>query len=230
MQRGLRVITLQGAIKKSPILLSQFCKNEWLYGTIISSYFGGSNNNFADCTIYVSLFYNLLFYLNLYLFSFIIMILILSLSTVIIVPPIFFLYASLSLFLPSSHCLSLYLYVSLFLSLSVEPFSSCLSLSLILIKSFSLSLFLYISVPLSYPWFSLSLYPYFSSHLSLSFFLSFSFSSLSLSPFRDISLISYLQSVKILLLPSKCEIILLPFIIGNFSNIATAIVVALLRS
>ena len=28
MQRGLRVITLQGAIKKSPILLSQYWKNE----------------------------------------------------------------------------------------------------------------------------------------------------------------------------------------------------------
>ena len=28
MQRGLRVITLQGAIEKSPILLSQYWKNE----------------------------------------------------------------------------------------------------------------------------------------------------------------------------------------------------------
>ena len=49
MQRGLRVITLQGAIKKSPILLSQYWKFEWLDGTIIISYFGGSNNIFTDC-------------------------------------------------------------------------------------------------------------------------------------------------------------------------------------
>jgi hypothetical protein len=28
MQRGLRVITLQGVIEKSPILLSQYCINE----------------------------------------------------------------------------------------------------------------------------------------------------------------------------------------------------------
>ena len=28
MQRGLRVITLQGAIEESPILLSQYCKLE----------------------------------------------------------------------------------------------------------------------------------------------------------------------------------------------------------
>ena len=48
MQRGLRVITLQGAIKKSQILLSQYWKNEWLDGSIIISYFGGSNNIFAD--------------------------------------------------------------------------------------------------------------------------------------------------------------------------------------
>jgi hypothetical protein len=51
MQRGLRVITLQGAIKKSPILLSQYCKNKWLDGTLIISYFGGSNNIFAECKI-----------------------------------------------------------------------------------------------------------------------------------------------------------------------------------
>ena len=49
MQKGLRVITLQGAIKKIPILLSQYWKNEWLDDTIIISYFGGSNNIFADC-------------------------------------------------------------------------------------------------------------------------------------------------------------------------------------
>jgi hypothetical protein len=50
MQRGLRVITLQGAIEKSQILLLQYWNNEWLDGTIIISYFGGSNNIFADCT------------------------------------------------------------------------------------------------------------------------------------------------------------------------------------
>ena len=41
MQRELRVITLQGAIDKSPILLSQYWKFEWLDGTIIILYFGG---------------------------------------------------------------------------------------------------------------------------------------------------------------------------------------------
>ena len=50
MQRWLRVITLQGVIEKSPILLSQYWKNEWLDGIIIISYFGASNNIFADCT------------------------------------------------------------------------------------------------------------------------------------------------------------------------------------
>ena len=49
MQRRLRVITLQGAIKKSPILLSQYWETEWLDGNIIISYFGGSNNIFAYC-------------------------------------------------------------------------------------------------------------------------------------------------------------------------------------
>ena len=51
MQKGLRVITLQGAIEKSPILLSQYWKNELLDGTIIISYFGCSNNIFADCNL-----------------------------------------------------------------------------------------------------------------------------------------------------------------------------------
>ena len=50
MQRGLRVITLQGTIEKSPILLSQYLKNEWFDGTIIISYSGGSINIFGDCT------------------------------------------------------------------------------------------------------------------------------------------------------------------------------------
>ena len=49
MERGLRVITLQGEIEKSPILLSQYWKNERLDGNIIISYFGCSNNIFADC-------------------------------------------------------------------------------------------------------------------------------------------------------------------------------------
>ena len=56
MQRGLRVITLQGAIEKSPIFLSQYWKNELLDGTIIISYFGGSNNIFAECTYELMLF------------------------------------------------------------------------------------------------------------------------------------------------------------------------------
>ena len=34
---------------KSLILLSQYWKNEWLDGTLIISYFSGSNNIFADC-------------------------------------------------------------------------------------------------------------------------------------------------------------------------------------
>ena len=48
MKRGLKLITLQGAIEKSPILLSQYWKNGWLNGNIIISYFGGSNNIFVD--------------------------------------------------------------------------------------------------------------------------------------------------------------------------------------
>ena len=54
LQRGLRVITLQGARKKSPILISEYWKNEGLDGTIIISYFGGSNNIFCRLSnIYV---------------------------------------------------------------------------------------------------------------------------------------------------------------------------------
>ena len=49
MQKGIKFITLQGAIEKSPILLSQYWKNKWLDGNIIISYFDGSNNIFADC-------------------------------------------------------------------------------------------------------------------------------------------------------------------------------------
>ena len=52
MQKGLKLITLQGAIEKSPILLSQYWINEWLDGNIIISYFGGSNNIFADSTLH----------------------------------------------------------------------------------------------------------------------------------------------------------------------------------
>ena len=51
MQKGLRVTTLQGAIEKSPILLSQYWKNECLDGTIIISYFGCSNNILVDCIL-----------------------------------------------------------------------------------------------------------------------------------------------------------------------------------
>ena len=51
MQKGLSVLTLQGAIEKSLILLSQYWKIELFDGTIIISYFGGSNNIFADCMI-----------------------------------------------------------------------------------------------------------------------------------------------------------------------------------
>ena len=49
MQRVLRVIILQGALKKNPILLSQYWKNEWLNSTITMSYFGGTNNIFTSC-------------------------------------------------------------------------------------------------------------------------------------------------------------------------------------
>ena len=50
MQRRLRVITLQGAIK-----------NEWLDGNIIISYFGGRNNIFADCIFLLSLLLSQIF-------------------------------------------------------------------------------------------------------------------------------------------------------------------------
>ena len=43
------MITLQGAIEKSPILLSQYLEFKGLDGTIIISYFGGRNNINADC-------------------------------------------------------------------------------------------------------------------------------------------------------------------------------------
>ena len=56
MQIRLKVITLQGAIEESPILLSQYWKFEWLDGTIINSYFGGSNNIFAECGIKQAVF------------------------------------------------------------------------------------------------------------------------------------------------------------------------------
>ena len=59
MQRGLIVITLQGTIEKSTILLSQYWKFEWLDGTIIISYFGGSNNIFADCIWIVNTVYEI---------------------------------------------------------------------------------------------------------------------------------------------------------------------------
>ena len=51
MQSGLRVISFQGAIEKSSLLLLQYWKFEWLDGTIIISYFGGGNDIFADCNV-----------------------------------------------------------------------------------------------------------------------------------------------------------------------------------
>ena len=56
MQKGLKLITLKGAIEKSPILLSQYWKNEWLDGSIIILYFGGSSNIFADCICIYSIY------------------------------------------------------------------------------------------------------------------------------------------------------------------------------
>ena len=47
-QKQIRVITLQGAIKQSLILQFQYWKNKELGSTIIISFFGGSNNIFAD--------------------------------------------------------------------------------------------------------------------------------------------------------------------------------------
>ena len=44
LSQSWRAITKLGAIEKSPILLSQYWKNEWLDGNIIILYFGGSNN------------------------------------------------------------------------------------------------------------------------------------------------------------------------------------------
>ena len=50
MQRGLRLITYSAYKEKSNIAIT-ILKNEWLDGTIIISYFNGSNNIFADCTL-----------------------------------------------------------------------------------------------------------------------------------------------------------------------------------
>ena len=54
MQKGLRVIILQGAIEKSSLLLSLYWKFEWLDGTIIISNFSVSNKIFVDCTLYLN--------------------------------------------------------------------------------------------------------------------------------------------------------------------------------
>ena len=45
-QRRLRAITLQGSIEKSPMLLLQYWK---IVNKSTISYFGGTNNIFADC-------------------------------------------------------------------------------------------------------------------------------------------------------------------------------------
>ena len=55
MHRGLRVITLQGAMEESPILVSQYWKNQLLDGTIIISYFDGSNNIFAEYILFAGI-------------------------------------------------------------------------------------------------------------------------------------------------------------------------------
>ena len=64
MQRGLRVITLQGTIEKSPILLSKYWKFEYLDGNIIILYLGVSNSIFADC-IYLNFSSIVIAFLNL---------------------------------------------------------------------------------------------------------------------------------------------------------------------
>ena len=46
-QRRSRAITLQGAIEKIPILLSQYWDNDKFDSFKINPYFGGYNNNFA---------------------------------------------------------------------------------------------------------------------------------------------------------------------------------------
>ena len=48
MQRRLRVLTYKENREKYYIAIA-YWKNEWLDGTIIISYFGGSNNIFAVC-------------------------------------------------------------------------------------------------------------------------------------------------------------------------------------
>ena len=48
MQRGLRVITLQGAIEKGPILEKRMIGGQHNYFA-----FDGSNNIFADCTYFM---------------------------------------------------------------------------------------------------------------------------------------------------------------------------------
>ena len=46
--RRLRAITLQGALEKSPILLLQHWKNEYIESNIFILHFGGTNNIFAN--------------------------------------------------------------------------------------------------------------------------------------------------------------------------------------
>ena len=48
--RRLKAITLQEAIGKMRL---EYCKNKKFNSTIIISYFGGTNNIFAVCTIHV---------------------------------------------------------------------------------------------------------------------------------------------------------------------------------
>ena len=49
MQKGLRVITLQGAIEKSPISQLEKLMIGWHHNYFV--YFGGSNNIFVDCIL-----------------------------------------------------------------------------------------------------------------------------------------------------------------------------------